>query len=228
MVNVKKNESGFALVQVLLAISAAIALGYYFMQQNETNNKLRSKRHGEEAMETASYVIKTALADIAICTKNLQNQGIGFYLPVLKDASDAVIATPNQEYPLLGGIKLQSMKIDTYKDPLTSEIHDYLFVVYDLDPNDRKKLFGSSTIGKRFRLKGKKDGSGKYLYCYHEDSNLVEQAAIENCENMNGTWINQKCEIDLQAHVNNQPVSCKPGKLQLVVIDGKIKTACKP
>lgn len=212
----------------MLAISGAIGLGYYFLQQNEDSNKLRSKRHGEEAIETASYVIKTALANTSVCTHNLQNQGIGFSLDVLKDTSDVAIASKDQVYPLLGGIKLQSMKIETHKDALTGDLNDYLFVIYEIDPDNRKKIFGSSTIGKKFKLKGKKDGAGKYIYCYHEESNLVEQAAIDNCINMNGTWINNKCEIDLGSHVVNNSVPCTAGKLQLVVIDGKIQTACKP
>ncbi len=226
--NKSKNQSGSAIFQVMLAISAAIGLGYIFMQQNESNNKLRSKRHALEAIETASYVIKIALSDITICTHNLQNQGVGFRLPVFKDISDAAIATQEQLYPKLGGIQLQSMKIETYKDPLTSEVNDYLFVIYEIDPKDRKKLSGSSTVGKKFKLKGKKDAAGKYIYCYHEDSNLVEQAAIKTCENMNGTWANNECEIDIPTMVNNQSVSCSAGKLQLIVIDGKIKTSCTP
>jgi len=225
---VKNNETGFGIIQVMVAISATIAISYFTMFKNEDSNKLHSKKIAEEAMNSASEVIKTALSHTSICAHNLKDQSVGYALPALKTTSDTIIAATDQVYPQLLGIKLQSMKIQTFKDPITEETNDYFYVVYEIDPENKKRIFGSSTIGRKFKLRVEKDSNGKIISCYHEESNLVEQSKIKHCEDMKGTWANNKCSIDANNLVDSQPVVCSPGKLQIIVVNEKVKTACKP
>jgi hypothetical protein len=223
-------ERGFAMVQVMVAISAAAGMGYYLMSQQQVASRLHSKSAGQEVVDTASAVIKTALASSAICTKNVAGKKLNDNVPVILNLEDQLIAQEDQPLTaLVQGIKLVSMKIKTYKDPVSNEVADYLYVVYDLDPSNVKKLSGSKTIGKKFRLRGKKNLlSQRYIFCYHEESNLVELSARKNCEEMRGVWNNWTCDMDMNQFVDTTPTRCPVGKLNISVPDSRVKTSCIP
>lgn len=223
-------EKGFAMVQVMVAISAAAGMGYYLMSQQQVVNKLNSKSAGQEVVDTAAAVIKASLASSAICTLNIAGKRTNDSVPTLFSESSQLIAQENQ--PLTGlvqGVKLVSMKIKSFKDPVSLEVADYLYVVYDLDPTNVKKMSGSKTIGKKFRLRGKKNPlTNRYMFCYHEESNLVEMSARKNCEEMRGVWNNWNCSMDLNQFVDSTSTRCPVGKLNITVPAIKVKTSCIP
>lgn len=216
------------MVQVMVAISAAAGTGYYLMNQQISTNKLNSKSLSQEVVDTASAVIKTSLASSAICSLNIAGKQTGDVIPTLLSESSQIIAQQNQDLTsLVQGIKLLSMKINSFKDPVSGEVADYLYVVYDLDPNKIKKMVGSTTVSKKFRLRGKK-AFGKYVFCYHEESNMVELSAKRNCEEMRGVWNNWDCTMDMNQFVDTSSIRCPLGKLIVSIPGSRVKTACAP
>jgi hypothetical protein len=224
------SQSGFSVLPVMIAISAAAGMGYYLMTEQNSMSRLKSKEKVNQSVDSASQIIKTALSNSQICTLNLQNKGIGDeLLTPLVDTSGVDLAHKNQDYPELEGIKLLKMRIMSYKNPVTLEVADYLYVTYDTDPLKKKKLLGSSTIGKKFRLRGNKV-AGKYTFCYHEESNLVEMAVKKNCIDSQGVWDGSawKCTVDPSSLVDSTSVVCPVGKVALGVVSKKLKAKCAP
>lgn len=218
------------MVQVMVAISAAAGMGYYLMSQQQVANKLNTKSTGQEVVDTKSAVIKASLASSAICTLNIVGKRLNDNVPILLSETGQLIAQENQPLTaLVQGITLVSMKILSFKDPISNEVADYLYVVYDLDPTNVKKLSGSKTIGKKFRLRGKKNPlTNRYVFCYHEESNLVELSARRNCDEMRGVWNNWVCEMDMNKFVDSTSTRCPVGKLNISVPAEKVKTSCIP
>lgn len=216
------------MVQVMFAISAAAGMGYYMMSEQQNQNKINSKSNAQEVVDTASAIIKTSLASSAFCTLNLANKQTNDPVPLLLTSTSDVVASANQNLTgFAQGFKLERMDIKSYKEPVSGEVADYLYVIYNIDPLNVKKLVGSKTISKKFRLRGKKL-LGRYVFCYHEESNMVELSAKRNCEEMRGVWNNWDCNVDVNQFVDSTPSRCPAGKLQLAVPASQVKTNCTP
>jgi hypothetical protein len=165
------------------------------MRQQETSNQMQAKTSADQNINSAVNIIQTSLANRAICTKTIENKGVGDSLTQIVDAINVdpntpdifivkgVIADTTNFLP--GNVKIDSMEI-VELGPVGSK-KDYLRVMFNRNASDKKKLLGAKTIPKDFRLQGIKV-AGKYTFCYSEASNLVETAVQLACRSMGAQW----------------------------------------
>lgn len=204
----KCNQNGMSLVETLVALGIAGVIGVVLMRQQETAIKMQTKNDINQVVNSAAQVIQTSLSNSAICSKSLEGKGPGETIPFLVDAvpNPAYTGTGPNKYiiktPLLkhvtagqllpGNVVVESMTIIT--DATTGK--DYLKVMFDVDPDNRKKKFGSNKFAKLFQVHGEKV-SGKYQNCNSEDSNIQASAVKEACMSLGASWdsINNKCKL---------------------------------
>jgi hypothetical protein len=231
------NQSGFSLVQVMVALAVTVASSMYLLIQQQTSAKLQSKTSINYFLDSVSSLPKSALSSSAVCKASIGGGqfGPGDEIPNLKNADGTIIMAKDDNYPGLGGgITVVSMRIvtesvpDLLGPPGAKKDEDFLAIVYDINPRKRFQIFGGETVGKKFRLKGSKI-AGKYDVCWSDESNLVEMGMVAACTQLNGLWsdITKKCTMNTGDLIDQTPVYCAPPlKYYFAVIAGKIKIQC--
>ena len=189
------KQAGISLVETMIGLSIAAGISLVLMRQQETSNQMQAKTSADQNINSAVNIIQTSLANRAICTKTIENKGVGDSLTLIVDAINVdpntpdifivkgVIADTTNFLP--GNVKIDSMEI-IERGPVGNK-KDYLRVMFNRNASDKKKLLGAKTIPKDFRLQGIKV-AGKYTLCYSEAANLVENAVQQSCVSMGAQW----------------------------------------
>jgi hypothetical protein len=168
------------------------------MQQQESSSKMQSKINSNQVVNSAANVVQTAISNRAICSYSLAGKGVGDSVPILFDAEvsptniDAfVVIGPNlvevgQILP--GNVLVKEMK-------LVSELgKDYLSVVFNMNPDGKKKMYGGQEVGKKFQIQAVKHPvTGKYISCHSQMSNAITSARQLACADLGGNWNGAKC-----------------------------------
>lgn len=223
----KINESGSAMLMVMILIGATVGTTYYFMSQGQGQQKNQRIQMVNQAINSLSRTVKVALASKNICTHNLASFGVGQTFSKLSytDGKDIIKIGPAYKTHI-GDIKVSSIKI------VQENSKNYLAVIYDTDPNDLSRQASSRYKGKKFELKGKMT-SGKYNFCYHDETNLITNIAEDHCEGNDagyfGQFSNWECTqgLIINSKVNtNKIYNCHTNKLYITYENGQITLKC--
>lgn len=192
-------QRGFSLVEAMVGLAIASGIGLVVMQQQDSSSKMQAKNNANQAVESATNLIQSALSNRAVCSRSIRGLGVGDPVPALFNAQvnpsniDAeILVGPNlvdagPASPILSGdVRVQEMKI-------TNELgKDYLLVTFNVNPTGRKKMYGSDIIAKSFQLSGVK-AAGKYTSCNSQMSNAINSARQLACADLGGNWNGTKC-----------------------------------
>lgn len=228
----KNNQSGFSLVQTMVAVGLTGVLAMVVMKNQETATSMKQKNNANQVVSQTTQIIQKLLNDRASCSASMAGKSSGDTIPALIQAQvnpadyNAFIPVGTlveEGKEMQNGVMVKSMKI------VTDTGLDYLEIDFDLDPQDKTKMVGSKDIKKRFQLQLAKDsGTGVVVTCHSESDNLVQTSAIESCKAMKGTMVSGKCEF-MQNLVDSTAANCGEGaSYRMQAVGGKIKLTCTP
>lgn len=227
----KMNQSGFSLVQTMVAVGLTGVLAMVVMKNQETSTNMQQKNNSNQVMAQTTQIVQKLLNDRASCSASLSGKSTGSTIDKLIQAQvnpadyNAFIPTGilvEENKPLQSGVIVKKMTI------INDSGLDYLEVEFNLDPNNKTKMVGGKEIKKRFQLQLAKDGGGVIDTCHSESDNLVQTSAVESCKAMKGTMVSGKCEF-MQNLVDETAMNCGGGaSYKMQVVGGKIKLVCTP
>lgn len=203
-----KKESGFSLVEVLIAVGLMGGLALFLMQQQDTSTKMQTKMRFDQDLNTVNNSIQTMLAKRAVCTLTLSGRRVGDSISVIKSGEDNLLDPlngPPREHigrevarvnTVVGqtGLQISSMSLIEKRDAAGIVIGDALRVQFRAGRmgSDGRfipiKALGSTNLNKDYLVNGLKNGAGQYISCYSEMGNMVDSAIQEACRSMGATW----------------------------------------
>jgi type II secretory pathway pseudopilin PulG len=228
----KIQQSGFSLVQTMVAVGLTGVLAMIVMKNQETSTSMSQKNNANQVVTQTTQIVQKLLNDRASCSASLAGKSTGANIDQLIQAqvnpADYNAFIPigvlvDTTKPLQNGVLVKKMTI------INDAGLDYLEVEFNLDPNNKTKMVGAKEIKKRFQLQLAKDvAAGTINTCHSESDNLVQTSAVESCKAMKGTMVSGKCEF-MQNLVDNTAMNCGGGaSYRMQVVGGKIKLVCTP
>ncbi|GEM_PF-6212375 len=201
------SESGFSLVQVLIATAMAAGLSLAVMQIQETATKTQVRMNYQQELNSIVTEIQTELSIKENCSATIKDHILndnldGLYegkirnvphgLPVIdKDLPIYTVGTPIGST----GIKIDKIVFHKVLIGRNPDIYkDAISVTFDSGSN--KKMFGARKVIRHFFV----TVTENLKECYSE-SGVVVQAA---CESIGATWsdLTGKCNVD-NIYANN-------------------------
>ena len=217
----KLGQSGFGIIQVMIAISATAALTYVLLRQSEVTNKQQVKASYDQALQAQVHEIQTEMAKLENCTASLRGSNFTSTPTTVGSLRKGFRDTINPETIIDGPVMFSTMKPNsvavyiqdmniltrTEKDPnfptdptktINRDVLRVNFVSGDIDSSgnvrERAKALGAVSKGFDFFIQSTKDASGNVLTCFSDNSNAV----ANTCKAITGTIWNEttkKCEF---------------------------------
>jgi hypothetical protein len=191
MFKFKNVQSGFSIVQVLIAVAMAGGLALTIAKLGQEQSKISKTSSNNLDLSEVSNRVLRYMSKTETCTATLGN------LPILAGQTKPIIEIKNKEGAILissqennpknkiGGLKLK--KIELIRG--TGNLDDVLeFVVY-LQKVNTTTSYGQDEIKKTFELSAKFDSDSKIVKCFTAMDGAVEAA----CESLGGALVNSDC-----------------------------------
>lgn len=232
------RQRGFSLVEAMVGLGIAGGIGLIVMQQQESSSKMQSKINSNQVVNSVANVVQTAISNRAICSYSLAGKGVGDSIPTLFDAEVSptnidsfVVVGPNLVETgqiLPGNVQVKEMKI------VSETGKDYLSVVFDMNPDKKKKMYGGQEVGRKFQIQGVKHPvTGKFVTCHSQMSNAITTSRQLACADVGGNWNGTKCVLSTVAIYNDTLAGvlvASPRKMLQVETKGcsQCKSGCNP
>jgi type II secretory pathway pseudopilin PulG len=209
----KQNESGFSLVEIMVAVGLLGALGYVVMQQADMGAKQKVRADFNHLINTQTNAIQADLSKSANCTASFK--GLRFGTNAAPTAVNTIYSgiedlTTTPPTVTRGPVPLYEVKkrneIGIYIESMglmrrAGDNKEVLRVTYasgdvDTSRNVRKKnVAGKNSAIKDFVIMTEKNPLGVIQGCYGEQANTLSTACLSM---PGGVWnpITKKCELN--------------------------------
>ena len=181
-----KNQSGFSLIQVMIAIGLMGGVSVAMMQQQKTASSMQSKMNTNSDINTVTNNIQTIMSISKNCIPTIQliqNPAVlqKEILRVRRDPATGLDLPPEKVYDLGSSIG-NNLYIEKMELATTQSGQDALRVYFKrMKKGDGSQLIeikgelGGGRIAKDFLLLGEKDGLGNFLNCYSADQAVIDE-----------------------------------------------------
>ena len=137
------KQAGISLVETMIGLSIAAGISLVLMRQQETSNQMQAKTSADQNINSAVNIIQTSLANRAICTKTIENKGVGDSLTRIVDAINVDPNTPDIFIVGSTALETEVTKLNNYVDELKTFFSAFQQSVYISDSNGNEFNFSN-------------------------------------------------------------------------------------
>jgi hypothetical protein len=177
------NQSGFSLLQVMIAASLMSALAVMTMKQQETSSKMQSKMNYNHDVNTTTNLIQMIMANDKSCTATLgsiaPNGNVPAIQRVRKDPNTGTDLPPEKAFDNKTqiGMNLYINEMQLTTNPAGQDVFRVKFHAGNWVNGTfvkKENMLGGSTLTKDFAIAGEKDSGGLFTKCFSVESEQLD------------------------------------------------------